>query len=64
MKTENFKAGDIVRLRDGLVAGEVYRGLTLLEDMMFDGFLVIERTSNYGSPIITGYFYSPEMLTL
>jgi len=67
MKTaefNEFKVGDRVRLKDGLVAGKVYCGLTLLKDMMFNGFLVIERISNYGSLIITGYFYSPEMLTL
>ena len=34
---DDFKAGDKVKLREGLVVGEKYDGITFLEVMYFEG---------------------------
>ena len=64
MKTAEFKVGDRVKLKDGLIKGNVYGGLTMSKFMFFSGYKTIINIKFSGSCYIDDWSYSPEMLTL
>lgn len=64
---DEFKVGDIVRLKDGLVVGKAYshknyQKITLTNAMAFDETKIIESFSKSGEIIVNGFYYSPVML--
>jgi len=58
---KEFKKGDLVRLRKGLIIGHSYgksgNRLTLLTHMKFEDVMVIENNPDENDCIINGYWY-------
>lgn len=52
---ENLKVGDTVRLKDGLIIGEVYDGFELSEGMLFNERIIQGVTDI--SYLIRPYYY-------
>lgn len=63
MKTEKFKVGDEVELREGLVVGERYGSITLSKYMCINAGDIVEKCE-VGDCLIKDWWYSEDMLML
>lgn len=63
-----FKVGDSVKLKYGLIVDNVYGTNSYVEEMAFDGYRTITQTNAVFPRIvidgISGYEYTPEMMEL
>lgn len=62
MSKQKFKVGDKVRLKKGLVVGNVYGKMTFLSLMKFTGNAEVKAINSYGIYALNGFWYSSEML--
>lgn len=62
-----FKVGDKVRLKNGLVVGQCYGGLTFVDQMAFEGedtVISVDRDGDVHLQNGKGFFFTPAMLNL
>lgn len=62
MSKQKFKVGDKVRLKKGLVVGNIYGKMMFLSGMEFTGKAEVKENTLYGNYLINNFWYSSEML--